>query len=363
MDEEIFYYLAFSHFLGIGPVRFFLLLKNFLTAKKAYLANRDKLIKLLGEKLTDKFLKFRQTFDPVKVNEKLKKEKITVLPYFSNAYPSSLKTIADPPICLYVRGEAAIFNQTDKIYFAIVGTRTPSPYGEQVAKKFSFELAKAGFIIVSGMALGIDALSHWAALNAGGKTIAVLGCGVDIIYPSSNRLLYEKIVNGGGAVVSEFPEKMMVQKGLFIARNRIISGLSRGVLVVEGASDSGSLITARYAAEQGREVFAPPAPLTFRQSQAPNILLKQGAKMVTEVVDIFEEFNLKIIPAKKEDLRKNLTFEELAIINLLEQGPLLIDEIVLKSGYLVDKVLNLVSVLEIKGMVEKNKEGKYQIIS
>ena len=213
------------------------------------------------------------------------------MPVDSEDYPESLKNISDPPICLYVKGNIDLFqarhqnpdlvgtaknlvSSLDPIFFAIVGTRKPTSYGVQVAKKFAYELTEAGFVIVSGMAMGIDTVAHQAALDAGGRTVAVLGCGVNIIYPAANRSLYENIIKNGGAVISEFPPNQMVLKGLFISRNRIISGLSKGVLIAEGLQDSGALITARFAGEQGKEIFAPPGPITSEMSTS---ILPQGA--------------------------------------------------------------------------------------
>ncbi|MFN4212820.1 MAG: DNA-processing protein DprA [Microgenomates group bacterium] len=405
MREEFYCCLAFSHFLGIGPVRFKALVESFGSAKRAYQAQKDELAKVVGENLAQKFIRFREEFDPLKKEEELRKKEITVIPFYSNLYPASLKNISDPPICLYVRGDANIFsnfssfliearhhdfsptsppqsggspkslaqNQVSsplenfstssfcKLFFAIVGTRKPTPYGEQVAKKFARELAQAGFVIVSGMAMGIDTTAHWGAIEVGGKTIAVLGCGVDIIYPAINRGLYEKIVNGAGAVISEFPPGQMVAKGLFVARNRIISGLSDGVLVVEGAEDSGALITARYAGEQGKEVFAAPGPLTSQMSAAPNILIKKGAKLVTSVEDIYEELDVKILPKKKEKVAKDLSLEEKMIFEILAKEPMIIDELAVKIRQPITQILNIVSLLEVKGVIEKNREGKYQV--
>jgi len=357
------YYLGFSYFLGIGPQRLSLLLQNFSDVKNAYLAKKDDLVKVLGEKLTEKFIQFRSQFDPKKELKKLKEKEITVLSQEDEKYPQSLKKITDPPICLYVKGDFSNFDFEKDFFLAIVGTRKPTSYGEILVKKFASHLASMGFIVVSGMALGIDSLAHWAALNSLGKTIAVLGCGVDVIYPPSNRGLYQEILKKGGLIISEFPPGRTVLKGLFVARNRIISGLSSGVLVIEGAKDSGALITARYAAEQGKEVFAPPSPLTSPMSEAPNFLLKQGAKLVTDVSDILDEFNLKISPKKKKDLTKDLTAEERLIFESLSVLPKTIDDLILETKIPVDKILNLLSILEIKGVVEKNKEGKYQITS
>jgi len=357
------YYLGFSYFLGIGPQRLSLLLQNFSDVKNAYLAKKDDLVKVLGEKLTEKFIQFRSQFDPKKELKKLKEKEITVLSQEDEKYPQSLKKIADPPICLYVKGDLSNFDFEKDFFLAIVGTRKPTSYGEILAKKFASHLASMGIIVVSGMALGIDSLAHWAALNSLGKTIAVLGCGVDVVYPPSNRGLYQEILKKGGLIISEFPPGRTVLKGLFVARNRIISGLSSGVLVIEGAKDSGALITARYAAEQGKEVFAPPSPLTSPMSEAPNFLLKQGAKLVTDVSDILNEFNLNISPKKKKDLTKDLSDDERLIFESLSVLPKTIDDLILETKIPVDKILNLLSILEIKGVVEKNKEGKYQITS
>lgn len=361
MNNNLYYYLAFSHCLGIGPIKFNLLKNHFGTAKKAYEASVDKLKNLLGQALTEKFIAFRQKFDPAKKLEELKQKQIAVLSCDDEKYPSQLKNISDPPICLYVKGNLSGIDFINSQFIAVVGTRKPTSYGQQITKKFAYELSLTGFIIVSGMAIGIDTIAHQATLEADGKTIAVLGCGVDIIYPQSNQILYQKIIEKSGLIISEFPPGHTVLRGLFVARNRLISGLSRGVLVVEGAKDSGALITARYAANQGKEVFAPPGPLTSEMSAAPNLLLKQGAKFVTSVEDILEEFNLRVMPKKQQELEINLTGNEKIIFDLVMIEPRLIDELIELSHQSVDLVLNSLSLLEIKGIVEKNSEGKYQI--
>jgi len=360
MTDNLLYYLGFSHFLGIGPVRFAALKKYFGSAKKAYLAEEKELVKIIGQFLAKKFIAFRNKFDPLKKMEELKKKDIQVLAVDDKDYPESLKNISDPPICLYVKSEEK-FNFLSFLNFAIVGTRSPTQYGVQIAKMFSYQLAEAGLTIVSGLAYGIDTVAHKACLEANGKTVAVLGCGVDIVYPAANRYLYEKIIKSKGAVISEFSPGKFVEKGLFVARNRIISALSQGVMVIEGTKDSGSLITARYAAEQGKNVFAPPSPITSKMSAAPNILLKEGAKLVTSITDIFEEFGLKIAPKKKEDIRKKLTDIEGLIFNILEDKPLTVDDLGIKLGKPINEVLNILSLMEVNGIIEKNNENRYQI--
>jgi DNA processing protein len=202
-------------------------------------------------------------------------------------YPKLLREIPDPPDVLYVRGLGAKINMEKTI--AVVGTRHVTAYGVTVTKKLVTDLVHLGYTIVSGLAYGVDAVAHQAAIDAGGKTIAVLGCGIDIIAPPVNTDLYWRIVRGHGAVVSEVPPGVRPDKKKFVTRNRIISGLSLGVVVTEGARKSGSLITANYAASQGREVFAVPGPVTSTYSGAASFLLKNGAKLVESVSDIVEE--------------------------------------------------------------------------
>ncbi|MFA6512742.1 MAG: DNA-processing protein DprA [Patescibacteria group bacterium] len=343
---------------------------HFGDVKKAYLANKKELESVLGFKLAEKFIEFRQKFDPKKELEKLQKDRIKVLTVDDEDYPESLKNISDSPICIYVKSSApkffngkqqAVKNLVPSLYFAIVGTRNPTNYGIQVARKFSYELAKAGFIIVSGLAYGVDTIAHQSCLDAGGRTIAVLGCGVNVVYPAANKRLSEEIIQTGGAIISEFPPNQYVLKGLFISRNRIISGLSRGILIAEGGEFSGSLITAKFAGIQGKDVFAVPSPINSDMSRAPNLLIKQGAKMVTTVEDIYDEFDMKITPRKKEDIKKNLNEVEKSVFDILSKNPLTVDDLAIELRKSVMEILNLISILEIKGVVEKNLEKKYQI--
>lgn len=283
------FYLILSYFSGIGPMRFKALLARFQTVAKLERATLRDIQEIVGEKLGKEFFLFKSTFDYPAVHDSLTKKAINYISYDEKNYPQALKNIPDPPICLYVRGDMANIDLNKGLYFAIVGTRNPTGYGRLVARQLSQTLSKSGMTIVSGMAKGVDGIAHEAAMEKG-KTIAVLGCGVDVVYPKENRVLYEKIVDGGGLVVSEFPPGRRVQKGLFIARNRLISGLCRGVLVVEGAKHSGTLVTARFAAEQGRDVFAVPSPITSPVGFAPNFLIKEGATLVTSPDDILNAY-------------------------------------------------------------------------
>lgn len=357
MSKYLKYYLAFSHFLGIGPIKFKQLITGFGNPENAYQAETKKIVEILGPKLTEKFNRFRLEFKSDSILKNLFKKNIQVLTLDDEYYPNNLRQISDPPICLYLLGEKKVLKETNII--AIVGTRKPTSYGQEVTEKFTSELAQYGFVVVSGLALGIDSIAHWSAIKNNAKTIAVLGCGVDIVYPPSNKTLYYQIIKSGGVIVSEFPPGHTVLKGLFVARNRIISGLARGVLVIEGTKDSGSLITARYAAEQGKDVFAPPSPITSPLSQAPNILLKQGAKLVTSVSDILEEYQIRIKTKDKQAILEKVFGLEKEIMEMIIAEAKSADELSFILKKPINQILNSLSLLEIQGLVKKNTDGKF----
>ena len=287
--------VGFSRFPGIGPVRFTLLYGYFGSARAAWQAPVSVLKQIkLGDTLVEQFAAFRKTADPQGYLEALNKLHVIALSIQDPKYPRLLKEISDPPFVLYVLGKKSGAPVNLERTIAVVGTRHITPYGKEVTQRLVSSLVGYGMTIVSGMAYGVDAAAHWAALDADGKTIAVLGCGIDIIAPSSNARLYQSIAGGGGAIVTEMPLGHRPQKGLFPARNRIISGLSLGTLVIEGASDSGALITARNSAEQGREVFAVPGPITSPYSRATAKLIKNGTKLVESAEDIEELGILRI---------------------------------------------------------------------
>lgn len=280
-------------FPGIGPVRFSHMYTYFGSAKRAWGAPVSELVSAgLPQRIASEFHSFRRSFDIPGYVAKLASLGVVALPLTHPKYPALLKEISDPPFVLYVKGKktATPIDMTRTI--GVVGTREVTAYGREVTRTLVSDLVSLGFTIVSGLARGVDTVAHETALEAGGKTIAVLGCGIDIVAPESNAYLYRAISEGGGAIVSEMPLGMRPSKGLFVARNRIISGLSLGVVVTEGAYDSGALITARNAGEQGREVFAVPGPVTSAFSRAPAKLLKNGAKLVESAQDIIEELGV-----------------------------------------------------------------------
>lgn len=353
MHDELPYYVAFSVFPGIGPVRFRLLTGYFGTAKSAWNARVSDLVATgLGEKRTATFDAFRRSFNIPAYMATLKKLHIGVVPQFDSRYPALLSEIADAPFLLYVLGKSPDVPLKLDRTVAVVGTRRVTPYGREMTERIAKGLAEAGCVVVSGMAYGVDTVAHWGALAAGGRTVAVLGCGIDIIAPAVNARLYHAIADGGGAIVSEMPLGLRPVKGLFPARNRIISGLSLGICVTEGADDSGALITARYAAEQGRDVFAVPGPVTSTYSRGPFRLLKAGATLAESAGDILEALGLSAASDGAFCVRQADTDTERRVVERLQRGQAHIDEIVREVHLTTQEAAATLTVLEIKGIVK-----------
>lgn len=293
----------------------------------------------------------------------LERMPVRVLTFLDPDYPARLKTIPDPPPLLSVSGA---LRAADSHAVAVVGTRDATPAGRLVAERLSKGLAEAGLTVVSGLARGIDAVAHRSALEAGGRTIAVLGCGIDRTYPSEHQALRRKIEEGG-AVLSELPLGAYPHAYHFPKRNRIISGLSFGVVVVEAAPQSGSLITARLAAEQGREVFAVPGSVQSEQSRGTNGLIKQGAKLVETVPDVLDELVPQFEPSFRERMRdrhaaltglvqssgRSLEGDEAALYAALPAEPVHIDELIAKTGLPAAAVSGLLLSLELKGAIRQ----------
>ncbi len=279
-------------------------------------------------------------------------------------YPKLLSQIHDTPKTLYCRGNLDLLESD---CFAVVGTRKLTSYGKETTNNIVGGLVGAGFTIVSGLAMGIDAVAHQAALDWGGKTIAVLGTGIKNIYPPSNINLANEILNSNGLIISEYAENEPGYKSNFPERNRIISGLSRGVLVVEADEISGSLITAKCALDQNRDVFAIPGSIFSTRSIGPNKLIRQGAKLVTSVQDILDEYsaNLELFGPPVGSKRTPLSTKDPVQINILaildKNGAMHIDDVVRESQNETSKIIAALSVLEIKGIVKNLGNGKYRI--
>ncbi len=297
--------------------------------------------------------------DVAKELELIKRHKIDIITLNDVSYSQSLKAIYDPPPLLYVKGK---IKKEDKNAIAIVGSRRATTYGRLTAQRLSAQLAAQRITIVSGMARGIDSEAHKGALAVGGRTIAVLGCGIDVVYPPENRALEERIASSG-AVITEFPFGTRPFAGNFPKRNRIISGLSIGVIIVEAAQKSGALITARLALEQGREVFAVPGSTTSPYSKGTHNLIKDGAKLVEDIDDILEELKplieLRMEKGKEsqDSLRPLLSKDEEIIYNIVTQEPKHIDLLIQESKLSAQKVTGILMNLQLKRLV-KELSGK-----
>ncbi|MGI5826206.1 MAG: DNA-processing protein DprA [Patescibacteria group bacterium] len=290
--EEKKYWIAFSIFEGIGPMRFKLLLEYFGSAQAAYLASSKELAAIgLGQKLVEDFVAFRNKFNFDSYFVRLHKLGIEAICLEEDSYPKLLKEISDAPFVVYAKNVESIKNISSTKSVAVVGTRKMIDYGKTVTERFTKELVANNFVIVSGLARGVDRIAHETTINNGGKTIAVFGTGLDSVYPPEHKALADRIVESGGTLISEFPLGARISKSNFVIRDRIISGLSLGVVVTEAAQRSGTMITASFAAEQGREVFAVPGPITSDTSKGTSELIKKGAKLVNTVEDILEELN------------------------------------------------------------------------
>jgi DNA processing protein len=351
MDERL-YWLGFSVFPGVGPGRFKKLLQRFGNAKAAWQAGTIDLASVIGPKIASALNDFRSGFSLSAYAKKLAAAGVDYLLLSDASYPSRLASVSNAPFVLYVKGS---FDFTaDSPSVGVVGTRRVSSYGVQVTTAFVRELVEGGCVVVSGLALGVDSVAHSVTLEAGGKTVAVLGCGVDCCSPSSNRILYERILASGGAIVSEIPLGMAPTKGSFPSRNRIIAGLSWGVLVTEGSSDSGALYTANDAFEQGRSVFAIPGPITSSLSAASYQLIRQGGMLVTSGAEVMRA--LGVGGKRREDRKisnriKGDTAEEQQILDLLADENLHFDELVKRVGISSGVLGGILSVMELKGMI------------
>lgn len=357
--EERNFSLAFSLANGIGPKRFERLLKIFGSAKDAWSGTENDFQKAgIGDLTYKKFENFRNSFNMQSYLEKLKQKEVQFITLVDNNYPINLKKINNAPIVIYVKGD--ILNIDWNKCIAVVGTRKVTKYGEEVTEKLVSELVANGFLIVSGLALGIDAKAHKTALENNGKTIAVLGSGVDLCYPRENLFLYNKIAKDGGAIISCFPLSMQPSTGTFPARNRIISALSIGVLVTEAGEDSGALITADYAKEQGKQIFAVPGPITSKLSEGTSKLLKNGATFVSSVQDILDAFGMKLSALKNIE-NYNFSSEEKKIYDVLKNESLNINEISKKTKIDISKLSIILTSLEIKGVVKNLGAGEFGI--
>lgn len=341
---------------GIGSQRIRSLIRRFRTVQSVFGASVRELTEVEG---IDKTLAhhIKQGGDGAFAERQMaliKTSETTLITYWDQSYPRLLQKIFDPPLLLYVRGNIDILQGPS---VAVVGTRAPSPYGRLMAERFGGELSGYELVVVSGLARGVDTYAHRAALQAGGKTVAVLGSGVDVIYPDENKALSEQIV-GNGALVSEFPMGTKPDAPHFPRRNRIIAGMSLGTLVIEAGNKSGALITADMAMDQGRDVFALPGGINSPKSIGCNRLIQQGAKLVISVEDIVEELVGGRLSAKKAEPTVPLNDKETTVFSVLTGEPQHIDKIAGVCHMSVADTLGVLLSLELKNIVTQTP-GKH----
>ena len=361
-SEHIRSWLTLKMLPGVGDATLFPLLTRFGDPDRVLEATPEELSKIGG--CSDSQIRVilrgpdphvQQAVDHELAN--IERSGVNIVSCLDTAYPSKLRTIHDPPILLYMTGNMKGFEDPS---LSIVGSRRASHHGTMLTEQWSQELASFGFTIVSGLARGVDAAAHRGTLAAGGTTIAVLGCGIDRTYPPEHTSLREAI-EANGTVISEFPMQSPPHAHHFPKRNRIISGLTLGVLVTQATLKSGSLITARLAAEQGREVFAVPGSIKEEQSRGPHELIKQGARLVEKVQDILEELAPQLDerfmnPVQQEPGLTNrpsvqLKDEEAVVYNLLSDDPTILDDLIVKSGMGAGALNGLLLSMELKGII------------
>ena len=351
MDNARLYWIGFNMVKGIGAVRFKALLDHFGDPARAWNAPADALRYAgLPAKAVENLLTLRKHVSLEQVWHNLQAQNIQVFTWDDEDYPRLLKEIDQPPPVLYLRGT---LKPEDEWAVAIVGTRRSTAYGRQVAEEIAAGLARSGVTVVSGLAVGVDTIAHTATLRAGGRTLAVLGTGVDQIYPPGNHHLAEEIIHQG-ALISDYPPGTRPDAANFPPRNRIISGLTRATIVVEAGESSGALITANFALEQNRDVYAVPGGIFSPQSKGTNRLIQQGAAPLLSVEDILTELNMELVVEHKQ-ARLALPEDplEAAILKLLRQEPLHVDEIGVQSGLQIAQVSAALTMMELKGLVRQ----------
>ncbi len=359
---EIKFLNAFNAIPNVGAASLRALREHFGSFASAWnTSNQAYRINGIESPARDAIAAHKKSIDPDRLMQKLIRGNIWIVTDDDPAFPPLLKEISYSPIMLYGRGDKNILAPEHAI--AAVGTRRPTPYGLEAAASIVEKLVSAGITIVSGLAMGIDAKAHAAALAHHGITIAVLGCGVDqdTIFPPENRGLAQKIADNGGAVISEYAPETPGVKEHFPMRNRIIAGLCQGTLVVEAREKSGALITARMALEENRDVFAVPGSIFSPASTGPNRLIQQGAKAATNGEDILEELGIDGSSAMRHHAALALTGDEASLVQLLAD-PATVDALRQKTGFTTGALLSLLSMLELKGMIRNLGSDTYQKI-
>jgi DNA processing protein len=353
--------IALSAFTDFGPVRLNLLFDYYKSSKNLWNSSEKELLNLgLRENLVKKFIEHKNKFNFSAYAQDLEEHGIEARLITDKSYPVNLKKLQGAPRVLYVRGD---FRQKDELSVAIVGTRQMTMYGKYAAEKFSSELAGYGITIISGLAFGIDIVSMNAAVCAGGRTVGVLASGLNIITPVSNSQFALKFLSGHGALVSEYPLNYIPKPYDFPLRDRIIAGLAKAVIVVEGKMKSGTFYTAKAAIEAGRNVYAVPGPITSVTSEAPNYLIQNGAKPLINVRDILEDLNIELSGNPNNPHLEGLSDPlDIKIVGILKHGPLHLDDVVRISGMPTSDISARLTIMEMKKIIVNLGDGIYKII-
>ncbi|MDT8307684.1 MAG: DNA-processing protein DprA [Anaerolineae bacterium] len=357
--DDLKYWLGFNLVMGIGPAKLQALFDYYGDLATAWHAPEDQLRHIgLDRRAIASLREARATIDLDAYHTRVAAMAIQVLTWQSERYPRLLREVAAAPPVLYVAGE---LQEMDSWSVAVVGTRRLTPYGRQITRELVAGLARNNVTIVSGLARGIDGIAHQTALDVGGRTIAVLGSGLASLYPPEHRSLARRIIDEKrGAVITEYALDTPPDAKNFPPRNRIISGLSLGTIVVEAGERSGALITANFAAEQDREVFAVPGNINSHTSRGPNRLIQQGAKLVTSVEDVLEELNLTMVTQQVAvQMALPESAEEAALLAHLSPQPVHVDELTRASGLSSAQVGSTLALMELKGMVQQVGGMKY----
>lgn len=353
MNADLPYWVAFNRIPGIGRARFTQMESAFSSLADAWRASAGELRAAgLDERSVEAIVGARPSVSPDAEMERLARAHVQALTWHDPKYPARLKEIYDPPPVLYVRGD---LTPADEWAIAVVGTRRATGYGREVAERLASDLSRNGITILSGLARGIDYVAHRAALGAGGRTIAVEGSGLDIVYPSEHAGLAQEIVQHG-ALVSDYPLGTKPRAENFPRRNRVMSGMSLGVLVIEAPEGSGALITASLALEQNREVFAVPGSILTPGSKGTHRLIQEGAKLVADVQDILQELNLQVSARPVQlEMRELLPSSDIeaGLLRILGPGPAHIDEIVRQAQLPTATVSSALAMMELKGLVKQ----------
>lgn len=363
--------IALNLLNGIGYNKFKLLEETFGSIEEVFSRSKESLAKVhgLGNKIIKDIIDLQNNLDRLEKEKELAdKGEVRIITFYDDEYPSQLKEISDPPICLYIRGKMDFSLERT---IAVVGSRRITHYGREMANFLASELAYSNWTVVSGLAYGIDVEAQKAVINAEGKTVAVLGGGLARLHPQDHIQLARDIVDKGGAVITEFPMEYSPTRKSFPMRNRIISGLSKGVIIVEAGDQSGALITANYALEQGRNVFAVPGNANSPMSKGTNRLIKQGAKLTENIDDIFEEFEIlpnfdQLDSQGRSDSEnsdkdiKNLSENEQNIIKSIELEDKSIDQISVETNINMGELLPILMDLEMKQFIKQIPGKRYK---